>query len=591
MRFPPDRFTLRLANPVDPANPVILSPPSRVAAVVGRLLLSLALLFPLSCQKDAVSTGPAWFEDISTRAGVQFTHNCGVQGQYFMPEVIGSGVALFDYDQDGRLDLYFIQNGGPQSGAKNRLYHQRADGSFEDVTGGSGLDVAGHGMGAAAADATNDGLPEVLLTEYGAARLFVNEKGSGKFRDVTRAAGIDNPAWGTSAAWVDYDRDGWLDLVIANYVLYSPTRVCSDQAGKRDYCGPQPFPGSVARLFRNRGVDRASGEPRFEDVTLRSGLGSSAGPGLGVVPLDFDGDRWTDLFVANDGKPNHLWVNQRDGTFREEAILRGLAYNGMGAAQANMGIAVGDVDGDGAFDLYITHLTEELHAFYRQGPRGLFSDQTAAAGLANTRWRSTGFGALFADFDLDGNLDLVQANGRVKFTTGPSTDPKDYWSVYRERNQLFGGDGRASFTDISPSSPALCGTPAVWRSLAAGDLDNDGAMDLVATRVDGAARVLRNVAPRRGHWLSVRAVEPALGARDAIGAEIIVSTPQKKRWAAIVPSQSYLASCDPRAHFGLGDATAVDSIEVLWPDGSSELFPGGVVDRLVVLRHGTGTKP
>jgi hypothetical protein len=310
-----------------------------------------------------------------------------------------------------------------------------------------------------------------------------------------------------------------------------------------------------------------------------------------VVCADFDGDRWCDIFIANDGKPNHLWVNQRDGTFREEALLRGLAVNAMGRAQANMGIALGDIDGDGLFDLYVTHLTEELHILWKQGPRGQFTEVTAEAGLASPAWRSTGFGTVLGDFDQDGALDLAQVNGRVKFVSGPSVPPASYWEVYRERNQLFAGDRRGRFRDLSPANPPFCGAPGVSRALAMGDLDGDGALDLVATSVAARARLFRNVAPDRGHWLLVRAVDPALGGRDAYGAEVTVEAGGARRVGQVLPGQSYLSSCDPRVHFGLGGADRVERITVAWPDGTAEEFPGGAADRVLVLGKGAGRGP
>src|SRR5438105_3306060 len=262
------------------------------------LVLALASLLPGCGQSGQLplanqAPGPPWFADVTHDVGLSFIHDAGPSPErYFMPQTIGSGAALFDFDNDGRLDIYLVQNGGPDSKSTNRLFHQRSDGSFEDVSAGSGLDIAGYGMGVAVGDINNDGWPDLLVTEYGRVRLFVNN-GDGTFTDITKEASIDNPHWGTSACFVDYDRDGWLDLVVANYVVYSPTRPCSDQAGRPDFCGPAPFPGTVARLFRNQG--RISGSKakavRFEDVTLKSGLGRLAGPGLGIVCADFNGDR------------------------------------------------------------------------------------------------------------------------------------------------------------------------------------------------------------------------------------------------------------------------------------------------------------
>jgi hypothetical protein len=531
---------------------------------------------------------PAWFADVTEEAGLNFTHDAGPLGTYFMPESLGSGTALFDFDNDGLLDVYLLQNGGPDSRSTNRLFRQGPPGRFTDVSAGSGLDVAGYNMGVAVGDVNNDGRPDVLVTQYGGIRLFLNN-GDGTFTDVTRAAGLENLYWGTSACFVDYDRDGWLDLVVVNYVAYDPSKECNF-SGRVDYCSPVSFGGTPARLFHNLG--RApGGQPgavRFEDVSVKSGLGRLPGYGLGVVCADFTGDRWPDIFVANDAMANRLWVNRHDGTFTEEAVMRGVAYNGLGLAQGNMGIALGDVDGDGAFDLFVTHLTEETHTLWRQGPPGMFRDRTAAAGLANPRWRGTGFGTVLADFDHDGAPDLALVNGRVQ--AGPSVgDPAlgPFWSRYAQRNQLFANDGAGRFRDISPHNAPFCGTAWVSRGLACGDLDGDGAVDLLVTTVGGPARLFRNVAPRRGHWLWVRALDPALH-RDAYGAQVTVQAGER-RWVGLVnPGQSYLCSCDPRVHFGLGAAGRVDAVQVIWPDGTEEAFPGQVADRSVVLRKGEG---
>jgi hypothetical protein len=470
------------------------------------------------------------------------------------------------------------------------------------------LDIAGYGMGVAVGDVNNDGWPDVLITQYGGLRLFLNN-GNGTFTEITKEAGLDSLLWGTSATFVDYDRDGWLDLVVVNYLNYDPSRRCTGPDGQADFCAPEAFFGTVTKLYRNLGVGAQSAERgaqesalraprsalpvRFKDVTLESGLGRLRGPGLGVFCADFNGDRWPDIFVANDGKPNHLWINQHDGTFKEEALVRGIAYNRLGHTEANMGVAVGDVDGDNLFDLLSTHLTMETHTLWRQGPRGMFQDGTVAAGLTRPCWRGTGFGTVLADFDHDGAVDLAVVNGRVVRvkSSGPpgptGLAPDSFWSSYAERNQLFINDGKGRFLDVSPLNAPFCGTPRVARGLACGDIDGDGALDLLVTNIAGPARLYRNVAPKRGHWLLVRGIDPALR-RDAYGAEITVQLGSRRLMRWINPGYSYLCSNDPRAHFGLGPAEWVDAIEVVWPDGSDELFPGGAVDRVLVLRKGKG---
>jgi hypothetical protein len=321
---------------------------------------------------------------------------------------------------------------------------------------------------------------------------------------------------------------------------------------------------------------------------LKSGLARARGPGLGIVCADFDGDHWPDIFVANDGKPNHLWMNQHDGTFKEEAVLRGVAYNAMGKAEGNMGIAVGDVDGDGLFDLFVTHLTDETNTLWKQGPRGVFQDRTGVSNLSRPRWRGTGFGTILADFDHDGAVDLAVANGAVRRKElQPGTSAASFWTPYAERNQLFVNEGRGNFRDISEANAPFCGVAAVSRALACGDIDNDGALDLLVTAIAGRARLYRNVAPKRGHWLMIRAIDPALK-RDAYGAEITVQAGDRRWMRCINPGYSYLCSNDPRVHFGLGAAERVDRIDIVWPDGSEETFPGQVADHLLVLRKGAG---
>ncbi len=537
---------------------------------------------------SAEADAPVWFVDITAESGLNFVHDAGPPGSYFMPQIVGSGAALFDFDNDGRLDIYLIQNGGPNSGSTNRLFRQGADGRFTDVSAGSGLDVAGYGMGVAIGDVNNDGWPDVLVTQFGGARLFLNN-GNGTFTDITKEAGLDTLLWGTSACFVDYDRDGWLDLVVVNYVDYDRVS-CSGTGGQRDYCTPKSFGGTVTKLYRNlgRSPGARANTVRFADVTLSAGLGQRPGPGLGVVCADFTGDRWPDIFVANDGQPNYLWVNQKDGTFKEEAVVRGLAFNGLGQTQANMGIALGDVGGGGVLDIFVTHLTEETHTLWRQGPRGMFQDRTAAAGLASPRWRGTGFGTVLADFDHDGALDLAIVNGRV--ARGPPAEATalgPIWSRYAQRNQLFVNDGTGRFRDICSHNAPFCGTAAVSRGLACADLNGDGALDLLVTTIAGPARLYRNVAPKSGHWLLVRALDTALR-RDAYGAEITVYAGGRRWLRCVNPGYSYLCSNDPRAHFGLGQAERVDAVEVVWPDGTAEAFPGQAVDQVVVLRKGEG---
>jgi hypothetical protein len=566
-------------------------PAAIAVTAVACITLYFTVLRPPSPVREDPLTGdpplPPWFADVTDKVGLNFLHDAGPVDSYFMPQIIGSGAALFDFLPDGRIKyIYLLENGGPK-GAKNQLFEQQTNGTFKNVSSGSGLDIAGYNMGVAIGDVNNDGLPDVLVTQYGGIKLFLNN-GDGTFSDVTETAGLKNPGWGCSAAFFDYDRDGLLDLVVVNYVAFDRSVSCPGHDKQPDYCGPNVFPGQIARLFHNLGpIAGARGKSvRFEDVTEKSGLGAMPGRGLGVVCADFDGDGWPDILVANDGQANRLWINRHNGTFADEAALRGLDLNRAGVAEANMGIALGDVEGRGLFDVVITHMTEETHTLWRQDPRGAFEDRTANAGLTRTRWRGTGFGTVLADFDQDGALDLAVVNGRVLRHHGANSSLGPYWSRYAERNQLFANDGSWGFRDVSVENTALCGTPNVARGLACGDVDGDGALDLLVTTVAGKARLYRNVAPNRGHWLLVRAVDPRLGGRDAYGAEIRVRAGGRSWLRFINPGGSFLSSSDVRAHFGLGSVKRIDQIEVQWPDGKTETFPGGPVDRRIVLSKG-----
>jgi len=569
--------------------------PARPAICASTLAMAVCISFA-ACRP----TGPgnpaqtqAWFEDVTARSGLQFVHQVETSGQFLFSETMGSGAAWIDFDQDGRLDVFLISNVRPSSSNYNRLYHQDADGRFKDVSAGSGLESGGFGNGLAVGDVNNDGRPEILISEYDRLRLFLN-KGGGRFEDVTAVAGLTNAHWSVGVAFTDYDRDGRLDLVVGNYLDYDSSQRCRDPRGQPDFCGPQGFRPTLIRLFRNIG-NSESPTPQFEDATVSSGLSRAPGKAMQIVCADFNGDRWPDLFATDDALPNRLFVNQHDGTFSEEAIVRGIAYTGMGAPAANMGVAIGDVDDDGLFDLFVPHLTEENHTLWRQSARGYFRDVTAQAGLLNLPWHGTGFGTVFGDFNCDGALDLAIVNGRIRRPPAGTPKPKlmpgiePFWSTYAEPAQLFANDGRGRFADVSAGNPEFCGEALVGRGLAMADFDNDGGIDLLFTGIAGPARIVRNRAPR-GHWVGVQAIDPSLGGRDAYGAEVIMRAGTRQYWRLVQPGFSYASSNDPRAHIGLGSNASYDSILVHWPDGSSETFPGGTADRYIVLRRGTGSR-
>jgi hypothetical protein len=550
------------------------------------------------CQREEVETpdGPVWFEDITEKAGLNFVHDDGGDREkYSMLQIQGSGCAMVDLDGDGRLDLVLLTHGGINSKSTNKLYRQKEDGTFEDVTVGSGLDFPGQNLGIAIGDVNNDGKPDIVISQAYGVKLLLNQGGM-KFIDATAESGLKNPSWGSSTAFLDYDRDGWLDLVIVNYVNYDPATKCTSITGDPEYCGPSNFRGTASRLFRNRTSEvpreQRSKRALFEDTTMKSHIGDKSGPGLGVAVADFDGDGWPDIFIANDGKPNHLWINKRDGTFSEEALSRGIARTAMGHAFAGMGIAIGDIDNDGLFDVYVSHQLGETNTLWKQGPRGHFRDATAAWGLTATRWRATGFGTLMADFDNDGWLDVALVNGGVVRSNAAGKKPglSPHWEPYGQRNQLFANKGQGKFQDLSHNNPAFCGYWTVARGLACGDIDGDGGLDLLVTAIGEKARLFKNIAPKRGNWVAVRAFDPALN-RDAIGAEVIAKTGGVSRLRLIGSGDSYLSASSLVAHFGIGAAQSIDEYVVTWPDGKRERFPGGSVNRTVELRKSAEPRP
>jgi hypothetical protein len=583
-----------------------MSPPFSQAsrAAMGALILLLpALLMFGGCSQTSVpvdvpdDSGPGvnWLEDVTAASGLDFHHDADVRQTYFMPKIMGSGGA-FIHDGDGSLYVYLLHLGGPQ-GKKNQLFKRQADGTFKDVSQGSGLDIAGYCTGVAVGDVDNDGLPDVIVTQYGGIKLFLN-RGGGHFEDATDEAGLTNPLWGMSAALFDYDRDGWLDLVVVNYLDYDPKFDCLSAAAIKDFCVPQVFPGRSAKLLHNRGPRAAASGTKaarvwFEDVSFASGVGRVPGPGLGVCCADFDGDGWPDIFVANDGQPNRLWINQKDGTFKEEATSRGVAVNAMANAFAGMGVAIGDLAGSGLFDLFVTHLGSETNTLWQQGPRGQFKDRTIESKLTARRWRGTGFGTVMADFDLDGALDIAVVNGRIHSGGEATGSNLGFWETYAERNQLFANDGTGKFHDVSPANNPFCGAWNVGRGLACADFNNDGAPGLLVTASGGRARLFKNVAPNRGHWLKVRALDPKRK-RDAYGAEVRVRAGQRTWLRFINPAEGYLCSGSPWALFGLGKVQRIESIEVTWPDSTGpqvEVFEGGLVDRQLQLHRGEGRQP
>ncbi len=539
--------------------------------------------------QNAESKSPStlYFNEITDRSQLDFFHNPVVDSGYYMPESIGSGGAFLDFDNDNDLDIYLVNTawrGEPGLIDRpwiNRLFRQDSGLSFVDVTASSGLGDTGYGMGVAVGDIDNDGYVDVYVTNDGPDALYRNN-GDGTFTNITQSADINNPGWGCSATFLDYNLDGFLDIYVTNYVLYDTAVTCVYRDELPDYCGPSVFPGVPDKLFRN------DGDGTFTDVSQSSGIAKGAGKGLGVVSADFNGDNYPDIYIANDLEANELWINQCDGTFRDEALMRGIALNETGQAEASMGLAMGDFDGDENVDLFITHLRDQSNTLYHHIGAGSFQDETSIAGLIGMSLPYTGFGTGFFDYDHDGDLDLALVNGRV--TRGVILEKKEtpnYWDDYAEPNLLFENVGSGQFRNASDLAGLYSSRIENSRGLAFGDVDNDGDIDLLVMNEGGRARLYQNEVPDKGHWLMLRIIDPALQ-RDAIGAIVTVIADGRRFSRHVAPGYGFLSSHDPRVHFGLDSAVVVDKIEVLWPGGIRELFPASSADQFIILEKGQG---
>jgi len=538
-----------------------------------------------ACGKAAPESEPsAWFSEEARERGLVFTWHSGHAGRHYLPEIMGGGAALLDLEEDGDLDVYLVQAGSIVAAAEerpgNQLFANDGAGSFTDVSAASGADERGYSMGVAAGDADEDGRTDLYVTNVGPNVLFASA-GDGTFSDVTAAAGVGDPSWSTSSAFVDYDGDGDLDLCVTNYIRWSVAdeRTCYTKPHPEDYCSPNSYAApALDTLYRNEGAGT------FRDVSFEAGLRAAWGNGLGVVCTDFDGDGWTDLFVANDGMLNQLWKNRGDGTFVDVAVAAGCAVDQDGRKKAGMGTHAADLDFDGDEDLLVVNLSGEADSFYRNDG-GRFADRTPLVGLAGASRPFTRFGAGFADFDQDGLLDLYQANGRV--TRRPE---ESGLRPFDEPNLLFRGTATGKFEEVLPRGGTRALLSATSRAAAFGDLDGDGAIDVVVVNRDAPAYLLLDRVPGRGHWIAFRVRERS--GRDALGAILATEAGGHVIRRTVRSAYSYCAASDARVHLGLGAATEVaGDVRVTWADRSQELFRGPfAADRVHELRRGSGAR-
>ena len=567
---------------------------SGVARVEGS-----ASSIPGETSASVEESGVEIFTGVAEQTGIDFVHFNGMSGNYYYPEMIGPGGALFDYDNDGDLDVFLVQGSmlGPGKSladalfpprpplpVKSRLYRNdlKADANgrptlgFTDATDQSRIDARGHGMGVAAGDFDNDGWVDLYITNFGPNQMWRNE-GDGTFANVTEKTGTDDQRWSISAAFLDFNRDGWLDLYVANYVNFSFTNVekCVSHSGAVDYCGPLNFDPVPERLFRNRG------DGTFEDVSATSRIASEYNGALGVSCADFNGDGWIDIYVANDGRVNHLWINQRDGTFRNEGMLAGTALNQHGMAEASMGVDAGDFDNDGDEDLFMTHLMGQKNTLYVNDGNGWFDDRSLETGLSAPSLPYTAFGTAFFDYDNDGWLDLLVGNGKVRTIEGLARVP------LHQTNQLFRNLGNGKFEETTEQA-AIFKVSEVSRGAAFGDVDNDGDTDVLIANNNGPARLLINNVGSRNHWLGLR-MTGEKGKRDIFGMRVAVFRPGAPTlWRRVRADGSYCSANDPRVLIGLGKSGAVSEVRAYWLSGRVEKWTGLQIDRYTTLREGTG---
>jgi enediyne biosynthesis protein E4 len=526
------------------------------------------------------------YVDVAAEAGIAFHHQNAASNEKYLIETMGSGCGWIDYDQNGLLDLYLVNSAPtrlyvPKMEMRGALYRNNGDGTFTDVTARAGVGAEGlFGMGVAVGDYDNDGFPDLFVLGYGRCILYRNN-GDGTFTDVTEKAGVANlRKWASSAAWFDYDNDGKLDLIIANYVDWSPEKNywCGNKApGMRSYCHPDVFHGQTPTLFHN------NGDGTFTDVSIKSGVGLTRGNGLGVVTFDFDDDGWQDIFIANDHMPNFLFRNNRDGTFREVGYEAGVAVGLDGQFEAGMGVDAGDIRNDGRFGLVVTHLDQQLARIYVNQGDGSFEDATFQSKLSYATFHSSGFGTRFLDYDNDGLNDIFMANGHVldnieRYHPGTS---------YAEPKMMFRNKGGGAFENVSDQLGADFVAPRVSRGAATGDFDNDGDLDILVNNNGEAPQLLRNDGGNSNHWLEILLIGTKSN-RDGVGSRVKVVAGDLKLFGQRKGGMSYQSAQDPRLHFGLNRHQRVDLVEIRWPSGDLTKLENVKSDQVIAVREGEG---